>query len=92
MNLQFEFEQIERRAADAEGECAELADRMVAETARASFLEKKMEQVEVEMNSAGQRIIELEENCKNFHDRIISAFGVGSPTHKALSSLTDRWR
>ena len=90
LQLQFELEKAKKRAADAEGESAELADRLVTESARASATENQLQQMGITMNSASQRITELEENCKNLHDSILSAFGVGSPTHKALTSLSNR--
>ena len=90
LQLQFELEQAKERAADAEVENAELADRLVTETARASATENQLQQMGITMNSASHRIAELEENCKNFHDSIISTFGVGSPTHSALNSLSNR--
>ena len=85
--MQYDLEMSKRQCEDSEKEAAEIADRLIAETARATNLEHSNGQMEQALHESRNRVTELEEICKTLHDGIFSIFGVGSPTQKVLSEL-----
>ena len=72
----------------AESQNSDLAERLISETARASVLEQRVAHADEALEEADTRIEELEEVCKVLHDGIYTVFGTGSPTQKALSTLS----
>lgn len=85
--LQYDLEVSKRHCDESEKESAELADRVIAETARAANLEDNNRQIEQALHETRVRVKELEEVSRTLHDGIFTIFGVGSPTQKVLGEL-----
>lgn len=85
--LQTDIDDTKRHCEDLRQENADIAERLIAETARSTNLEHRVEQAEREQIASQHRIEEVEDICKTLHDGIYSVFGVGSPAQKVLSEL-----
>lgn len=85
--LHYDLDAAKRRSDDLEKQNAELGDKLIAESHRASTWELKTSQTEKALAEAQRRIDDLEEVCKTLHDGIYAIFGANSPVQKAMSSM-----
>ena len=85
--LHYDLDAAKRRSDDLEKQNAELGDKLIAESHRASTWELKTSQAEKALAEAQRRIDDLEEVCKTLHDGIYAIFGANSPVQKAMSSM-----
>ncbi|MGI3903707.1 MAG: hypothetical protein ACRYGP_14530 [Janthinobacterium lividum] len=85
--LQYDVEAAKRRSDETAKQNAELGEKLMAETQRASNGELKASQAEKALAEAQRRVDDLEEVCKTLHDGIYAIFGANSPVQKAMTSL-----
>ena len=85
--LHYDLDAAKRRSDDLEKQNAELGDKLIVESHRASTWELKTSQAEKALAEAQRRIDDLEEVCKTLHDGIYDIFGANSPVQKAMTSM-----